>query len=81
MGSQQLSIYLLIPLAQASPKYNVPFSTLRSWHRRGYLNPVGRLPANVPGGGVLAFLRSDIERLIADPPARGRRPKGERGGR
>ena len=72
---QFLSLEAVVPLRIASEEYGIPFSQLRSWHRRGYLAPVGRLPASVPGGGQLVFLRVHVLALVNDPPRRGRRSR------
>ena len=77
MVTRQFLLEEVIPLRIASEEYGVPFSQLRSWHRRKFLTPVARLPASVPGGGVLVFLREDIKKLVDDPPQRGRRTSDE----
>ena len=75
--SEQLSVSDLISISQAVVEYRLPLSRLRSWRRCSHLVPVGKLRADAPNGGVLMFRRTDIERLIVDPPLRGR-PGGPR---
>ena len=77
MVTRRFRLEEVIPLRIASVEFNVPHSQLRSWHRRKFLSPVARLPASVPGGGVLVFLRADIKKLVDDPPRRGRRHSDE----
>ena len=75
MNRVPLSFEDTITLSRAVSELGVPLHRLRSWHRRGRIQPVGRLRGNVVNGGCYVFLRADIEALIADPPLRGRPPQ------
>ena len=65
----------LITLPQASIETSISLDRLRSWRKTGYLNPVGRLRGDAPGGGVLLFRLADVLQLLDEPPRRGRRPR------
>ena len=64
----------LLTFITAASELHVPLDRLRGWRKAGHLSPVARIRGDQSGGGVFLFRRQDIERLIQNPPRRGRPP-------
>ena len=64
----------LLTLPAAALKFDLSIDRLRGWRRGGHLVEVGRIPGNARNTGQMLFRVADVERLISEPPKKGRRP-------
>jgi hypothetical protein len=73
-GQEDKGAAELITLKEAVEAHGVPYETLRSWLRSGYLSVKGRETFGTHGGGKILVDNNDINRLKSKPPTRGRPP-------
>ena len=67
----------LVPLSRVPIEYPAAsLSRVQWWQRSGRLKVAGRLRGTARAGGVILFRRDDVEALVANPPRRGRKPRG-----
>jgi hypothetical protein len=80
IGADDLPIYTELPegmidLPKAARDYGCNIDTLRSWVRRGHLVSEGRLRGSSPGGGFIVVSVAELEKHIASPRKKGRKPR------
>ena len=67
----------LVPLSRVPIEYPAAsLSRVQWWQRSGHLKVAARLRGTARAGGVILFRREDVESLVANPPRRGRKPRG-----
>jgi hypothetical protein len=64
----------LIAMPEAAKKYDLPYTTVRSWYRRGYLPEKGREVFGTHGGGKILVEENDVIRLTNRRPPKGKPP-------
>ena len=70
-GSQKPSG--LITIAEAMQRWDLPYTTIHTWVRRGRLK-INRCSGHGPGG-VILIDPTEVQGLIDNPPKEGRPPK------